>query len=160
MSLSTHALREESGLKQDQMKAIMGKPALDDNDRKTFDDLETEVRNLNADSRRMELVEKAERLEQAEPLKGRGSDLSDLQRRFNVGKAISEHVNGQLTGVEREYHDERRSGRKDSLSIPVSAVLGERRALTKTTPAGGPGSNLVQTSLGPYIDALRPVLAV
>jgi HK97 family phage major capsid protein len=160
MSLSTHALREKRGQKQDQMKAIMGKPALDDNDRKTFDDLETEVRNLNADIRRVGLVEQAERLEHAEPVEGRGSDLSDLERRFNVGKAISEHVNGTLTGVEAEYHAERRSGRKDALSIPVSSVLGERRALTKTTPAGGPGGNLVQTSLGPYIDALRPLLAV
>ena len=160
MSLSTHALREKRGLAQDKMKAITKSDNFDDGKRKEFDECETEVRNLNADIRRMELVEKAERLEQAEPIEGRGHDLSDLERRFNVGKAIFEHVNGQLTGVEAEYHAERRSGRKDSLSIPVSAVLGERRALTKTTPAGGPGSNLVQTSLGPYIDALRPVLAV
>lgn len=160
MSLSTHALREKRGLKQDQMKAIMAKASLDDGDRKTFDDLETEVRNLNSDIRRMGLVEQAERLEHADPVEGRGNDLSDLERRYSVGKAIFEHTNGQLTGVEAEYHAERRSGRKDALSIPVSSVLGERRALTKTTPAGGPGSNLVQTSNGPYIDALRPVLAV
>ena len=94
MTLSTHALREKRGLKQDQMKSIMAKPSLDDGDRKTFDECETEVRNLNADIRRMELVEKAERLEHADPVEGRGHDLSDLERRFNVGKAISEHVNG------------------------------------------------------------------
>jgi HK97 family phage major capsid protein len=161
MSLSTHALREKRTQKQEQMKAIMNKPTLDDNDRKTFDECETEVRNLNADIRRMSLVEQSERHAEADPIDGNDhGDISQLEQRFNVGKALSEHMNGKLTGVEAEYAQERRSGRKDALTIPVSSVLGERRALTTTTPGAGPGGNLVQTSLGPYIDRLRPQLAV
>ena len=44
--------------------------------------------------------EEALQPEHADPVEGRGHDLSVLELRFSVGKAISEHVNGQLTGVE------------------------------------------------------------
>jgi HK97 family phage major capsid protein len=159
MSLSKVALQEQRGKKQDEMKAIMGKPALDDNDRKRFDELETEVRNLNSDIRRVGLVEQAERVEHAEPVEGRGNELFDLERRFNVGKATAEFAAGKLTGVEAEYNQEKRSSRS-GFTAPVSAFLGERRAITTMQPAAGPGGNLVQTSLGPFIDRLRPTLAV
>lgn len=159
MTLSTHALKEKRGKMQDDMKAIMSKVDLGNGDRARFDALEADVRSINSDIKRMAMVEEAERQEHAEPVNG-GGDLADLERRFNLGKAIFEHTSGKLSGVEAEFAAERRSGRKDALAVPVSILLGERRALTTTTPGGGPGSNLVQTSLGPMIDALRPRLAV
>lgn len=160
MTLSTIALKEKRTAKQDEMKAIMAKPDLSNEDRQRFDAIETEVRGINADIRRVSLIEEAERHAEADPVEGRSIGIADLERRYSVGKALAEHMDGKLTGIEAEYAAERRSGRKDAISVPVSVLLGERRALTTTTPAGGPGSNLVQTSLGPFIDRLRPVLAV
>ena len=160
MKLSTIALKEKRTAKADEMKAIMAKADLTNEDRQRFDAIEGEVRNINADIRRMTLIEEADRHAEAEPVEGRSNGLVDLERRYNVGKALAEHMDGKLTGVEAEYTAERRSGRKDALSVPVSVLLGERRAVTTTTPGGGPGSNMVQTSLGPFIDRLRPVLAV
>lgn len=158
---STHALKETRGKKQDEMKAIMAKSELTNEDRARFDALETEVRGINADLKRVALIEEAERHEHADPVEGRSGDLGDLEQRYHLGKALSEHLSGKLTGVEAEYATERRSGRKDALAVPVSILLGgERRALTTTTPSGGPGSNMVATSLGPMIDRLRPLLAV
>ncbi len=159
MTLSTHALKEKRGAKQDEMKALMSKPDINNDDRTRFDALEAEVRAINSDIKRASIMEEAERHEHADPVDG-GHDLADLERRFNLGKALSEHLAGKLTGAEAEFAAERRSGRKDALAVPVSILLGERRALTTTAPVGGPGSNLVQTSLGPMIDKLRPVLAV
>lgn len=160
MKLSSHALREQRGSKQDAMKAIMAKAELTEDDRRAFDTLEAEVRSINADIRRMTLVEQSEREEQAETVEGRAGSFGDLEARYSVGKAIAEHAAGKLTGVEAEYHAEVRSGRKDAISMPVSAFLGERRALTTTSPGGGPGSNMVATTLGPMIDRLRPTLAL
>lgn len=158
MKLSTNSLLEKRGQKADAMKAIMAKENLSQEDRTAFDGLDTEIRSIDADIKRVKLFEEAERFEHAEPIHGEGRDLQDLERRFNVGKALAEHSEGKLTGVEAEYQQEKRSGRKEAITIPVSALLGERRALTSTTPGAGPGSNLIQTSLGPIIDRLRPAL--
>lgn len=159
MTLSTHALKEKRATKQDEMKAIMAKADIGNEDRTRFDSLEAEVRSINADLKRTAILEEAERHEHADPVEGRG-DLRDLESRFNLGKALSEHLSGKLSGVEAEFGAEKRSGRKDALAVPVSILLGERRALTTAAPGAGPGSNLIQTSLGPMIDRLRPLLAV
>lgn len=160
MKLSSHALAEQRGKKQDEMKAIMAKSDLTNDDRQRFDALEAEVRGINADIKRVAILEEAERHAYADPVEGRSGNLSDLERRYNLGKALAEHTSGKLTGAEAEFAAERRSGRKDALAVPVSILLGERRALTTSTPSGGPGSNLVATSLGGMVDRLRPTLAV
>ena len=160
MTLSTHALKEKRAIKQDEMKALMSKPDISNEDRGRFDALEVEVRSINADLKRAAILEEAERYEHADPVDGRGADLRDLESRFNIGKALSEHMVGKLTGAEAEFAAEKRSGRKDALAVPVTILLGERRALTTAAPGGGPGSNLVQTSRGPMVDRLRPLLAV
>lgn len=160
MKLTSHALRESRAKKQDDMRAIMAKSDISNEDRQRFDALEEEVRTINADIRRVTILEEAERREHAEPVESRSGDLSDLERRFKLGKALAEHQSGKLTGVEAEYSQERRSGRQDALTVPVSILLGERRALLTSDPVAGPGSNLIQTSLGPLIDRLRPLLAV
>jgi HK97 family phage major capsid protein len=159
MKLSTHALREKRGLKQDEMKGLMSKAELTTEDRARFDALDSEVRSLNEDIRRVKLVEDAERMDHAEPVEGGARDLAQLEQRYNLGKALSEHVEGKLTGAEAEYARERRSGRKEALAVPVSILLGERRALLTTNPVAGPGGNLVATSQGPLINRLAPLLA-
>lgn len=161
MALSTAALRETRAKKQDEMRSLLAKgEEMTADDRKRFDTLEEETRSLAADLRRAHLLEESERSELAEGGERRSADLRDLERRYSLGKALAEHTSGKLTGAEAEFAAERRSGRKDALAVPVSILLGERRALTTTTPSGGPGSNLVATSLGGVIDRNRAVLAV
>ena len=144
-------------------KAMNDKRDLSGEERTRFEALDTEVRGLNDQIGRAEKLDAYERVESAAETMGGGErrDRADLESRFRVGKAFAEHLDGKLTGVEAEWAAENRSGRKDALSVPVSILLGgEARALTTTTPAGGPGSNLVATNQGPLIDRLRPVLAV
>jgi HK97 family phage major capsid protein len=160
MTLSTHALKEKRAAKQDEMKAIMAKADISNEDRARFDSLEAETRNLNADLRRVAVMEEAERNAHAEPVDGSRNGVADLERRFSPGKALFETYEGKLTGAEAEYAAEHRSGRKGAVAMPVSAFFGEMRTLTTTAPSGGPGGNLVQTNLGPMIDRLRPLLAV
>lgn len=160
--LNTHALRETRATRLDELKALTAKADFGEADRKRFDELEIEVKVLDADLRRATYLEEAERRAVAEPIEGGPRDLIDLEQRVQVGKAVSEHIAGKLSGAELEYSQEFRSGRKDAIALPVSAFIGSRetRAVTTTTPGAGPGSNLIQTSLGPFIDRLRPKLAV
>lgn len=159
MKLSTYALREKRASKQDEMKSIMAKADITAEDRSRFDALESEVRGINEDIRRTTIIETAEREDHAEPVDGGGREMGDLERRFSVGKALAEHLNGNLTGAEAEYNAERRSARK-GFRVPVNCLLGERRDLTTAAPVGGPGGNLVATNLGPMIQQLRPRLVV
>ena len=139
---------------------VHGSPAIGPSD--NLGGVETDPCRLVAPllAKRAAILEEAERYEHADPVDGRGADLRDLESRFNIGKALSEHMVGKLTGAEAEFAAEKRSGRKDALAVPVTILLGERRALTTAAPGGGPGSNLVQTSRGPMVDRLRPLLAV
>jgi HK97 family phage major capsid protein len=146
-----------------EMRTLHAKDVLEGNEETRFKALEKEVEMIDGQISREERMADLERQEErAESLNGGGHrETHELESRFRIGKAFAEHIDGKLTGVEAEWAAENRSGRKDALSVPVSILLGgEQRALTTTTPAGGPGSNLVQTSLGPLIDRLRPVLAV
>ena len=124
-----------------------------------FTRIDGEVRALSAQVDRAERVAALERLEGGELISGHRSER-ELEARFSVTKALDEHFQGRLTGAEAEYAQEHRSGRQGAVAMPVSLFLGETRALTTTTPAGGPGSNLVPTQQGPLIDRLRPQLAV
>jgi HK97 family phage major capsid protein len=160
MMLNSASLTQARAAKAVEMRAIMSKPNATAEERANFDKLATEVEGIEADLRRVKLLEQAERFAHADPVEGRSGDLVDLERRFSLGKAIAEHSAGRLSGAEAEYSAERRSGRKDAFAVPVSVLLGERRAITTTTPAGGPGSNLVPTAEGAMVDRLRPVLAV
>src|SRR5690606_1481235 len=78
-------------------------------------------------------------------------------RTYSVAKAIRESQNGNLTGVEREQHDELSKGRESrGVMIPTSMILGETRAMLTSGSSG----NTVATNLGGMIDRLRPTLAV
>jgi HK97 family phage major capsid protein len=125
----------------------------------TFDRIDGEVRALDTQIRQATRLEELERHGHADPVNG-SRDLAEIESRFSVGKALAEYAErGQLSGLELEYNQERRSGRAGAISMPTSAFM-ETRAITTSTPAGGPGSNLVATQLGSQIDRLRPSLVV
>ena len=161
-------LQQQRASKISEMRAITAKAEsekrdLAENELRQFDALKTQSVKLDGDISRAEYLAEAERRMEGEPISHRGGDsMHSLETRIRVGKAIAEHLSGKLSGAEAEFAAENRSGRKDALTLPVSLFLGsaEARALTTTTPGGGPGSNLVATDLGPLIDRLRPVLAV
>lgn len=156
-------LREQRGAKIAEMRGLHAKAQLEANEEQRFTALEKEVQTLDGQIAREERMAEYERLETrsesfGDPVR---REMADIESRFRVGKALSEHLDGKLTGVEAEFAAENRSGRKDALSIPVGLFLGsESRALTTSTPLVGPGSNLIATQQGQLIDRLRPVLAV
>lgn len=137
--------------------AATEKRDLNDAERTRFDTLDTETRSLNDQIGRAERMAEYERHEAgAETITG-DHQHRDM-RSYSVAKAIQESLNGKLTGLEAEVHTDLSRGRESrGVMIPTSALL-EHRALTTTTPAGGPGNNLVGTQLAPLTEHPRPVL--
>lgn len=157
-------LREQRGLKVDAIRAIHAKAAsesrdLNDTEQSAFDTGKGEVERLEREIRNHEFLADAERRAEAEPVTERGGDMADLEARFSAAKAIAEFTDtGRLTGAEAEWSAEHRSGRPGAIAMPTSVFLSEGRALLTTSPAAGPGGNLVPTNQGGLIDRVRPSL--
>lgn len=86
----------------------------------------------------------------------RAGDLT----RYSLAKAIQESMAGRLTGLEAEQHTELSRGRETRGIMVPASVLMEHRALLTTTPAGGPGGNLISTQTLPLTDHPRPALLI
>ena len=157
------ALREKRAAMMAECRALIDKKDRTADDDKRFQTLEGGVQKLDAEIRRQQWLDEAERhSESAETLTAGGHDKAELEQRYRIGKAIAEFAGtGKLTGPEAEWNAEHRSGRPGALAVPTSVFLGgEHRAVTTTAPGAGLGGNLVATQLGNTIDRLRPVLAV
>ncbi|MBY0256130.1 phage major capsid protein [Methylobacterium sp.] len=164
--MKIHELREQKANRVAEMRGLVDKAEtekrdLTDGERGRFDALKGEVSGLEVRIGQRETLENLERHAEATPVGGTGG-VEALEARYSIGKAIDEFSRtGRLTGAEGEFAAERRSGRKDSFSAPVSLFLGgERRYVGTQQPAAGPGGALVATNLGPLIDRPRPNLAV
>jgi HK97 family phage major capsid protein len=122
-----------------------------------------------------------ERRAAGDPIGGTGDATWDRQQaEFSIVRAVAAAIgiSGVDAGRERETSAElaRRSERSFAgIPIPLRALsvnaqmaeaLGrrnvERRVITSTLPAGGPGGSLIGTFLDPtqYIDVLRPAMVV
>lgn len=158
------ALKEQRGLKVDAIRAIHAKAAsetrdLNDTEQAAFDAGRSEIERLERDIRNHEFLADAERRAEAEPVTERGGGMADLETRYSASKALAEFTDtGRLTGAEAEWSAENRSGRPGAIAMPTSVFLGESRALLTTSPAAGPGGNLVPTNQGAFIDRVRPTL--
>jgi HK97 family phage major capsid protein len=138
--------------------------------RARFDELKTDLGTLEERITRQSVLEDAERRTQGQPYGGTGDRNLDAElRSFSLVRAIAAQagIGGVDAGRERELSAEiaRRAGRPfQGIAVPVSIFhqTVEQRTLTTTTPAGGPGSNLIQTDLagGQFIDRLRNALRV
>lgn len=161
-------LKETRAARVDALKVIAAKAEaerrdLSEAEQREFDNGRTELDKLDRDIRNAEFLAEVERREHAETITPGRDTLADIERRYSVGKALAEFADkGRLSGAEAEFQAERRSGRPGAITMPTSVFLGSRelRAITTTTPSGGPGGNLVATEMGPMIDRLRPTLAV
>lgn len=130
-----------------ELKAVVNNP-------EAFDKLEGEIRALDKDIARAEKVAELERVADAEPDASQQREL----RSYSVAKAITESLNGKLSGVEAEQHAELSKGRETrGVMIPTSMLLETRDQTVGTPSAGG---YTVATNLGGLIDRLRPKLAV
>ena len=159
---SLHTLRESRASKVAEMRGLTeaaqaANRDLDEGERRRFDALETEVRGLTSRITDAEKLAEFERFEAtAEHVSGAGATRE--LRSYSLSKAISESMNGRLTGQEAEWHQELSRGREArGVMIPIE-VLMEHRALTTTTPVAGPGGNLVGRQVGTITDHRRPAL--
>lgn len=128
-------------------------------ERRRFDTLDGEVRNLNtrlADAERLAEYERLE--ERAEPINGGTFRRGDLSG-YSLAKALVESRAGTLTGLEAEAHQELAKDRAEvrGVMVPTDVILGgETRALLTT----GTGGNMVSTDLAGMTDRRRPALKV
>jgi HK97 family phage major capsid protein len=128
--------------------------------------LDGEVGNIEAAITRQERLDDLERRAVATPLHGSGDAAFDrLAERVTIVDVIraqiSEFRDDRQSGVAREISREieRRTGRPAHglyFDMRMSTPRPEQRVFTTTLPGGGPGSNLIQTDVAPYlIDRLR-----
>lgn len=130
-----------------------------------FDRVKAEVAALDATIKRQAELDELERRADGAFVGSGDTRLDDAIRSSSILGAIRaqipEYRDSREAGLARELSAEmaRRSGRKPeglfvSTAIPAST---EKRVFTTTNPAGGPGSNLIQTTVdrGQFIDRLR-----
>ncbi|TPW32746.1 phage major capsid protein [Pararhizobium mangrovi] len=160
-------LKEQRAAKVSEMRAINEKALaanrdLDDGERTRFEGLETETRSLSDQIDRSERLAEFERYEERGEAVNENGDMRRELRNYNLGKATRESFSDRLTGLEAEVHAELAKGREvRGVMVPTEILLGgETRALTTTTPAGGPGGNMVRTDLAAMTDHRRPALKV
>lgn len=142
---------------------------LSDEQSKRFDALKADLEAAEKAIARQALVDEAERRMQGQQIAGNGDDRLDVAvRDFSLVRAIAGRAGLDVDDArERELSTElaRRSGRKPGgFFVPMSVFHEpvERRVITTTAPAAGPGSNLIATDhLGnEFIDRLRAALRV
>jgi HK97 family phage major capsid protein len=153
-----------------QINTAAGDNDLSPEQRNRFDELKTDLGTLEERIARQSVLDDAERRMQGQPYGGTGDrNLDGELRSFSLVRAIAAQagIGGVDAGRERELSAEiaRRAGRPfQGIAVPMSVFHQqiEQRVLTTTAPAGGPGSNLIQTDLagGQFIDRLRAALVV
>lgn len=157
-------LQETRAGKLAELQAIAAKgDGIGENEQTRFDELRSDCEALDKRINDAKWLEEAERTQNAEPVGG--SEMQREMRNYSVAKALSESMNGGLTGLESEVDKELGQGREvRGVMVPIEALrLGgdvESRALKTTTPGAGPGSNLIATELGAMTDRRRPPLAI
>ena len=145
-----------------------------------FTQLKALLDEIDSRITRQATIDDLDRRASGNPLGGSGDAIWDRQcAEFSLIRAIGAQCNipGVDAGRERETSAElaRRSGRGfEGIPVPVRALshngemraaMGrrlEQRVISSTTPAGGPGSNLIALDLDAtnYVDVLRPAMVV
>ena len=132
--------------------------------RTRWDALAAEAEQLNAAETRQAALDDLDRRAAGTPLTGTGDgrfdDLAGQVTALDVIRSqmgATDAAAGRAREVSAEL--ERRSGRRAEgllFSLGASGAPIERRVFSTTNPGGGPGSNLIQTTVSPnLIDRLR-----
>jgi len=132
-----------------------------------FDQLKGELAGIEKRIERQATIEEAERRMQGQNLTGSGDDRFDAElRNYSLVRAMAGQAGMDVDhGREKECSSElaRRMGiRPQGLLVPLSVFMERRENLTTTTPAAGPGSNIIAVDhLGnQFIDRLRAALVI
>jgi HK97 family phage major capsid protein len=165
------ALRETRATKVDALKSIITNATnerrdLNDNEQAAFDAGKLEIEKVERDIRNAEFLAEAERRAHGEPVSPSGDQRFDVeQRAFSIRKAIAAQIPGSSVDCGREKEIsrelERRSGRTaEGLLVPMSVF--EKRVVTSTLPATGPGSHIIPMDYDGvnYIDRLREAMVI
>jgi HK97 family phage major capsid protein len=131
-----------------------------------FNTAQTELRSIDTKLERQRTIDTLERAESGTPITGDAKLTSELRSRFSLVRAIAMQsgLGGHDFGFEREVQGElaKRAGKApEGVLAPMELFL-EKRVLTTTLPATGPGGNLVATELHGemYFDRLRAAMKV
>lgn len=160
-------LMEKRTSLRSQLKSINDSPAgeggtLSESQTKQFSELRADFEKTEAAIDRQALLDEADRRAHATPLSetSEGREQGDIEARFSVAKAVREQLNGGLTGIEREFHDEQtRNGREArGLMMPTSCFFGTREERALLT--SGSSGNMIQTDLAAMTDRRRPSLKI
>jgi HK97 family phage major capsid protein len=152
------------------MRAITDKPAGENGDLSTdqvsqFDRHKAELTATEAAIERAQTLAEAERRMAGTPIHGdRGDTYEAALNGYSLRRAIAGAAGLEVDdGQEREVASEvrRRAGRHFQ-GVAVPSEIFERRVVTTTAPAQGPGGNLVPTDhlASQFIDRLRPTPVV
>jgi HK97 family phage major capsid protein len=133
-------------------------------DQNGFETAQAELKTIDDKLKRQGIIDAAERREAGTPIAG-DAKLTEELRGFSLVRAAAgaAGIAGVDWGREREMQGElaKRAGKAaQGLLIPMEIF--ERRVITSTLPAGGPGSNLIATDLRGdlYFDTLRNAMRV
>jgi len=159
-SYKTRDLKESRAKNIAEMRAMNDKAQAESRDlsgeeRKRFDELDSEVRvqsNRLSDAEKLEQFEKFEA--SGEPV---GGEMQRELRNYSIAKAVSEAGEGNLSGLEAEVHSELAMGRNNvrGVMIPTDVILEQRDLLTS-----GSAGNMVATDLGAMTDRRRAALKI
>ncbi len=138
-------------------------------DNAAFETAKTELRALDTKLDRQHTVDDLERREAGTPISGDAKLSGELVTNYSLVRAMAMQagIGGHDFGFEREMQGElqKRAGKaSEGVFVPMEIFLApmERRTVTSTLPAGGPGGNLIATELHGemYFDRLRAALKV
>jgi HK97 family phage major capsid protein len=134
-------------------------------DQNGFETAQSELKTIEDKLKRQGIIDAAERREAGTPIAGDAKLTSELRTRFSMVRAMAMQagLSGVDFGFEREVQGElaTRAGRaSQGVFAPMECF--ERRVITSTLPAGGPGSNLIANELHGemYFDTLRNAMRV
>lgn len=177
--MTIRELREKRARTVAAMKEIDAAPkgqggALDETQETRWNDLKGELATLDKQIERQTLIDEADRRAPGAPVGGTGDDRLDTALQdFSLRRAMVSQIPDLRDKIdcarELELSAEvaRRAGRPfQGMAVPMSVFhravtpAMEQRVITSAAPAGGPGGNLIQTTLagGQYIDILRAAL--
>ena len=148
-----------------EMRALNDQPEgeagdLSDSQHKKFKELRGDLEKADAAIDRQKLIDEADRRAEGEPIAGEGDNDFDREcRSFSLTRAIAGAAGLDVDdGREREVSAELKrcsAGAFKGVAAPMQVF--ERRVVTSTAPAGGPGGNIIATDFrgDQFTDILR-----
>lgn len=160
--MKLHEIKEKRAALVNEMRGILAgadKRALTADEQNKFDNLKTQITDIESQEARAAFLEGEERRLLGQSAGSEHRDHANLEGQVSISRILQAQMEGRaLTGAEAEYakEAERRTGRKaEGIFVPMSAF--EQRGTVNTTTTG---NDLVGTDHRPdqYIGPMRNAL--